>query len=290
MVADLYRRMEWGLLSNTTTASPGVGDGVGCLGDVGLRCQVPQPMVPDSMGRIHVWAPDHGEGTPSHHCGWRLVGCRVGRAPYLGRAPYRCYCDNQAVVACLRSKTSRHKGLMHLLCTLVFVEAHFGFQFYPVYVETHTNHLADDLSRNNCSSFLSKVSHARLDPSLVPPPLLHLLLDPRADWVSPLWRRRFSGIFSRVLPNPPYLEDIWCSIETLPWFLYAVCCPFAISSLGTAAMLLCSISSRPGSGAADRQVAPLCNPQYAYIPGSPRPSRLIVSASVEAGASRYQSG
>ena len=115
----------------------------------------------------------------------------------------RCHCDNQAVVACLRSRTSRHKGLMHLLRTLVFVKAHFGFQFYPVYVDTHANHLADNLSRNNCSSFLSKVPHARRKPSLVPPPLLHLLLDPRADWVSPLWRRRFSGIFSRVLPNPP---------------------------------------------------------------------------------------
>ena len=115
----------------------------------------------------------------------------------------RCHCDNQAVVACFRSRTSRHKGLMHLLRTLVFVEAHFGFQFYPVYVDTHANHLADDLSRNNCSSFLSKVPHARCDPSLVSPPLLHLLLDPRADWVSPLWRCRFSGIFSRVLPSPP---------------------------------------------------------------------------------------
>ena len=53
----------------------------------------------------------------------------------------RCHCDNQAVVACLRSRTSRHKGLMHLLRTLVFVEAHFGFQFYPVYVDKHANHL-----------------------------------------------------------------------------------------------------------------------------------------------------
>ena len=115
----------------------------------------------------------------------------------------RCHCDNQAVVACLRSRTSRHKGLMHLLRTLVFVEAQFGFQFVPVYVDTHANHLADDLSRDNRSSFLLKVPHARRDPSPVPPPLLHLLLDPQADWVSPQWRRRFSGIFSRVLPSPP---------------------------------------------------------------------------------------
>ena len=104
---------------------------------------------------------------------------------------------------------------------------------------------------------------------------------------------RYGAIGSAVFSAgscPVHPEDIWCSIETLPWFLYALCCPFAISSLGTAAMLLCSISGRPGSGAADRQVVPLCNPQYADIAGSPRPSRSIVSASVEVGASRYQSG
>ena len=35
-----------------------------------------------------------------------------------------CYCDNQVVVAGLRSRTSRDRGLMHLLRCLVFVEAH----------------------------------------------------------------------------------------------------------------------------------------------------------------------
>ena len=31
-----------------------------------------------------------------------------------------CHCDNQAIVACLRSRTSKQKGIMHLLCCLVY--------------------------------------------------------------------------------------------------------------------------------------------------------------------------
>ena len=108
-----------------------------------------------------------------------------------------CHCDNQVVVACLRSRTSKHKGLMHLLRCLVFVEAYFDCHLYPTYINTRLNHLADDLSRDNLLSFLSKVPEASRDPSPVPGPLLDLLLDPHADWTSPIWHHRFSTIFRR---------------------------------------------------------------------------------------------
>ena len=108
-----------------------------------------------------------------------------------------CHCDNQVVVACLRSRTSKHKGLMHLLRCLVFVEAYFDCHLYPTYINTRLNHLADDLSRDNLLSFLSKVPEASRDPSPVPDPLLDLLLDPHADWTSPIWHHRFSTIFRR---------------------------------------------------------------------------------------------
>ena len=50
-----------------------------------------------------------------------------------------CHCDNQAIVACLRSRTSKHKGIMHLVRRLVFIE--------------EANVLADDHSRDNLASF-----------------------------------------------------------------------------------------------------------------------------------------
>ena len=42
----------------------------------------------------------------------------------------RCLCDNQAVVACLRSRTSRD---MHMPRTLAFVEARHTFSLRPEY-------------------------------------------------------------------------------------------------------------------------------------------------------------
>lgn len=106
-----------------------------------------------------------------------------------------CHCDNQVVVACLHSRTSKENDFMHLLRSLVFVEAHFNFLFYPQYINTHANHLATDLSCNNRSSFLLKVPQARPYPSSVPMQLLNLLLDTQADWTCQSWRHQFNNIF-----------------------------------------------------------------------------------------------
>ncbi len=85
---------------------------------------------------------------------------------------------------------------MHLLRCLVFMDAHFGLQ--PEYINTRQNDLADDLSRDNLSSFLSKVPNAHPTPSPTSGSLLDLLLTPQADWISPAWRHRFNIIFGKV--------------------------------------------------------------------------------------------
>ena len=109
-----------------------------------------------------------------------------------------CQCDNQTVVACLKSRTSRQAGLMHLIRCLVFIEAYYCFYLHPSYINTKANHLADDLSRNNLHSFLSKVPSADPQPVPVCLPLLDLLLDPQADWVSQPWRSQFGAIFRQA--------------------------------------------------------------------------------------------
>ena len=131
-----------------------------------------------------------------------ILGCGAWGQSWRGLQVH-CHCDNQPVVACLRSRTSKSKGIMHMLRCLVFIEAHFQFHIHPMYINTKLNHLADDLSRNNLSSFLSKVPQANCHPAPIPLPLLNLLLDPLADWISPVWRRQFSDIFRRAsLPRP----------------------------------------------------------------------------------------
>ena len=109
-----------------------------------------------------------------------------------------CHCDNQVVVACLRSRTSKCKGVMHLLRCLLFIEAHQRCYLYPVHIDTHSNYLADALSRNNLPLFLSKLPGADSHPTPTSPQLLDLLLDPSADWTSPRWNRQFNAIFRTV--------------------------------------------------------------------------------------------
>ena len=111
-------------------------------------------------------------------------------------------CDNQAVVACLRSRTSHDSHIMHMLRTLAFVEATYDFSLSPLYISTGDNHLADDLSRDKLLSFLSKVPHADTQATPLPPQLVELFLDPSVDWTSQRWLRLFNDTFKTVSPRP----------------------------------------------------------------------------------------
>ena len=113
-----------------------------------------------------------------------------------------CLCDNQVVVAALLSRSSRDAGVMHFLKCLTFAEAQIGCHLFGVYINTHSNHLADDLSRNRAFSFLSKVPSACHQPKPVSAHLLDLLLNPQADWVSLEWRQLFSATFRRDWQHP----------------------------------------------------------------------------------------
>lgn len=77
-----------------------------------------------------------------------------------------CHYDNQVIVACWQSRTSKNAGITHLLRCLVFVEARHHCHLRHVYIDTKSNHLADDLSRDK---FLSKVPGASLTPTPISP-------------------------------------------------------------------------------------------------------------------------
>ena len=131
-----------------------------------------------------------------------ILACDTWGQQWSG-SQVQCNCDNQVVVACLRSRTSRSKGLMHLLRCFVFLEARDGFYLHPIYIPSASNHLADDLSRDNLTSFLLKVPTAKAEPALVSQPLLEALLDPQAEWTSHSWRSRFIATSRQVSPHPP---------------------------------------------------------------------------------------
>ena len=110
----------------------------------------------------------------------------------------RCHCDNQAVVANLRSRTSRDRHCLYMLRVLAFIEARYNFHIQPLYISTKLNYLADDLSRNHLPSFLLKVPDADGTPDSPSPSLLGLLLNPNEAWISQRCRRQFGDIFGRV--------------------------------------------------------------------------------------------
>ena len=120
-----------------------------------------------------------------------------------------CLCDNKAVVACLHSRTSQVGHIMHMLRALAFVEAQHSFALIPRYIDTKANHLADDLSRDNLSSFRLKVPHACAEATPLPQYLLDLLLDQSLDWISPRWRQLFSGTSRTAWPHPPDGPMTW---------------------------------------------------------------------------------
>ena len=64
---------------------------------------------------------------------------------------------------------------MHLLRNLVFIEAYHGFQLVLRYINTHVNHIEDDLSRDRVLSFLSKAPQASPRPVPVPQHLISFI-------------------------------------------------------------------------------------------------------------------
>ena len=126
-----------------------------------------------------------------------LIACAVWGHRWM-KSQVQCLCDNEAVVAVLRSRMSKHPHLMHLLWCLLFVEARYDLEMTCTHILGRENDLADDISRNWMSTFLSKVPEASLQPTRVPMLLLNLLLDTSIDWLSPCWTNQFSSFVGRA--------------------------------------------------------------------------------------------
>lgn len=106
-------------------------------------------------------------------------------------------CDNSAVVAVIRSRSSKEKDLMQLLRCLWFFEASHQFHLYSRHIPGVENSLADDLSRDRLGEFLEKAGRVNATPSYIPPSLLQWLLSPQQDWTSQSWISQFSSFVRR---------------------------------------------------------------------------------------------
>ena len=121
-----------------------------------------------------------------------VATCIWGHSWSWSRSRVIARCDNAAVVAVLNSRYSKDKLLMQMLRCLFFIEAIHNFKIQGLHIPGSLNDLADDLSRNNLSNFLSKMDRHEPHASKLPPSLLQWLLHPTRDWTLPHWMQQFS--------------------------------------------------------------------------------------------------
>ena len=110
-----------------------------------------------------------------------------------------CRCDNLAVVHAIGNRSCRDPSLMHLLRTLFFFEAHYHFALCAEHIAGVDNILADDLSRNNLSSFVQRCPFLPdSTPTPIPSCLRDMLLHTKPDWNSPAWTQLFRDTLRQV--------------------------------------------------------------------------------------------
>ena len=113
----------------------------------------------------------------------------------------RCRCDNAAVVAILRSGTSKNEHVMHLIRSLFFLAAGHNLSIVGEHIPGKINRAADALSRNNLGLFFSTTQEAKPAASRLPAEVVEGLVHRQPDWTSVNWTRWLADTLPRVLPN-----------------------------------------------------------------------------------------
>ncbi len=107
-----------------------------------------------------------------------------------------------AVVAVLKTLTSKDTLIMHLLRCLAFYAAHYGFEIESYHIPGMQNVAADAISRNNLTVIPSLIPQAAQQ--IIPQAILELLVLQIPDWGSPTWTHLFK--LTLTMASPPPLE------------------------------------------------------------------------------------
>ena len=102
-------------------------------------------------------------------------------------------CDNSAVVAIIKSNTSRNTQAANLLRCLAFLAATYQFELQAVHLGGKHNILADALSRNKLMLFRSLNPQADRCATSVPEAALDLILLREPDWTARDWTNQWTS-------------------------------------------------------------------------------------------------
>lgn len=97
------------------------------------------------------------------------------------------YCDNMAVVQCLRAGSARDPLLNHLLRVLALLLVRLQVSLRADHIPGLRNNGADALSRDNAVLFFSLFPQAPRYPTVVPESVSDVLLDREGSWTSKAW-------------------------------------------------------------------------------------------------------
>ncbi len=122
-----------------------------------------------------------------------VMGTALWRKHWQGKA-VKFRCDNAAVVAIVRSGTSKDELAAQLMRCLFLFEARFDLKLRAVHLPGRDNGAADALSCNDHMSFLSQVPSAHQAPTDIPHGLMKALVLDRPDWTSRSWTGLLNSI------------------------------------------------------------------------------------------------
>ena len=126
-----------------------------------------------------------------------VVACAVWGHQWRG-ATVQCLCDNAAVVAIVKSGTSRDSLVMHLMRCLFFFTASHQLLLLPQHLPGKENTAADHLSRDALPLFLQIIPYAKEHPTALSEDLMAALVSQRPDWTSESWRAVLRSSLSKV--------------------------------------------------------------------------------------------
>ena len=122
-----------------------------------------------------------------------VIACALWGRQWQGKT-VKCYCDNAAVVAMIRSGRGKHCLSMHLMRSLSLFAARFEIVLVAEHLPGRLNVAADAISRGNLPLFFQQVPTAAQCPTTIPQELLDILVAHQPDWTSAHWRSRFAVI------------------------------------------------------------------------------------------------
>ena len=108
------------------------------------------------------------------------------------------FCNNMAVVQCLRTGSAKDPLFNHLFCVLALLLAKLEVSLRTEHIAGLRKGVADALSRNNAPLFFSLFPQASRCPTVVPDLVSAVLLDLEGSWTSKVWMVRLGHCLSRV--------------------------------------------------------------------------------------------